>query len=173
MSVVTIEEAAAWCKVTDPANREALQDVLDSAEDAIGDEIGPLVATVVSERVRGGGGFLVLNRLPVVAVMTITGKSGSVTALGDTYVTPEWGMVELNSGSTWSEEFYTVTYTHGHAADAASLPPRIRGYVREQTQHLWKMRGKARNPQQAEASGSYWAAGLMERLLKERNPSPV
>lgn len=113
---------------------------LDAAEASVARRIGPLTTTsvtsVVPGRRRGDG--LPVPVTPVISVTSVTAESGSVVTVER--VAGRAGVVYSESG--FGEDYYTVVYQAGWAADAASLPSDVKQAVALELKYQWEvMRG--------------------------------
>lgn len=132
MAVLTLAELKRHLGAKAPDDEADLSALITAAESAVAAKCGPLEVVAVTKRVRGGGRCLVLPVLPVFAVTTVTGKSGSVVADYDLYAAA--GLLE--SDGTWSEEFYDVVYDAGHDP----CPADLKEAVKERARYIWQSR---------------------------------
>lgn len=131
MSVLTPSDVKPHLGLTGVALDDELQDFIDAAEAALTVRVGPLAATARTVRIPGSGSScLALPTMPVTAVASITGKSGTLAAV-------DWfngGAGVVYSESVFSEAYYDVAYTAGHVP----LPADLRKAAMELVRHLWK-----------------------------------
>lgn len=134
MAVLTLTDAKRFLSVKATDDEADLTTVMAAAEAAVAKVCGPLEATAVTKRVRGGNS-LVLPITPVISITSVTGKSGAVVASTDYSLWPEAGVLTTTL-SGFAEEFYDVVYSAGRAACPADLLQA----VKEMTRHLWTTR---------------------------------
>lgn len=149
MSAVTLAEAKAYLNMaaTPTTSDDELGVFIDRAEAAVVRKCGPLTATAVTERVRGGGPMLSVEQTPILSLTSVTPVGGS--ALTSSLVTAaRAGVIEQETGGAFGSRWYDVTYTAGWAATAPDLPEDLRNGVLELLRHLWDTQrpGGARRP---------------------------
>lgn len=145
-------------------NDDELDGFVAAAEAAVESRVGPLVVSAQSSVVRGRGTCeLVVPVVPIDAVTSVTGKSGSTVTV-DRF-SGRAGVIYFETAL--SEDYYTVVYTAGWAATAAAIPADLKQAVGWQVQLDWQsMRGKAqRGPDDlrariAEKLGPYMGHGF-------------
>jgi hypothetical protein len=133
VSVVSLPEVKTHLNLTVSTHDTELQAVLDGAEAAIGERVGPLTSTATTARVRGGGSALVLPVSPAVSLTSVTPADSTALTLADLYLDTEAGVVTYESGATFSARHYTVVYQAGRATCPADLKLAVKELVR----HLW------------------------------------
>lgn len=143
MSVLTLADAKTHLNITVTTWDTELQVVIDAAEAAIARRVGPLEATPVTNRVRGGGVSLLLTTLPVVSLTSVTSVDGDALDVDDLYVSPG-GVVEYASATTC---FPAATYSVAYFAGRATTPDDLLFAVKELVRHLWTpQRGNGSRP---------------------------
>lgn len=137
MSVVTLTKAKNHLNIVGDAKDAKVQSFIDRAEKAIVRRTGPLVATPVTKRVRGGS-QLVLSVYPILSITSVTPVGGVALTVGD-LVPLDGGLIGYASGSGAfrSSTGYDVVYVAGWAADADSLPEDLELAVLELVRHFW------------------------------------
>lgn len=87
------------------------------------DHVGfSFVARTKTERVPGAGASqLRLPHAPVIALTSVTGRSGSVLTLADLHLFTRSGVVEYDNGSSFAESWYDVVYSAGLSAPPAHI----------------------------------------------------
>lgn len=136
MSAVTLAEAKTHLNITATTNDTELQAFVDRAEAAIVKRCGPLVATSVTSRVRGGSSILALPKTPVLSLTSITPLDGTALTASD-YIVSTGGNVEGKTGVTFRSRWYDVAYSAGHGATAADVPADLKLAALELVRHLW------------------------------------
>lgn len=132
MTVITLPEVEAHLNISDSGNGDELYAFIESAEAAIARRVGPLGPVTQSERVRGGGRFLMLSHPPVISVTSVTSVEGAVTLPARLFVS-SGGMVEFTQWGWFPSRFYDVVYQSGRA----TLPDDLRLAVLETVRQLW------------------------------------
>lgn len=142
MSTLTLAQAKSHLNITGNTHDSDLQDVIDAAEAAISERCGPLSPTTVTARIPAAG-QLTLPVVPVISLTSVTPVDSSALTIGDLYLDADSGVVEHNSGSTFSARYYTVVYSAGRSEVPADLLLAVKELVR----HLWETRrGSTRRP---------------------------
>ena len=145
---LSLPVVARMSEIATPDNEADLSALITAAEAAVAARCGPLEATPLTKRVRGGRA-LVLPTTPVISVTTVTGKSGSVVDAGTYYVWGDSGVITSDGG--FSEEFYDVAYSAGRTA----CPADLKEAVKETARDLWlPRRGPAGNGVAGSPEGS-------------------
>ena len=163
MSVLDLPTVKAYLGKVQNVDDAALPLFIEAAEAAIVNVCGPLVSTATTSVVEGSGqDMLTVPVLPIISVTSLTGESG-------TTVTPE--RVSGRAGviyaeSALSEDYYTVVYNAGWAADAASLPGDLKLAVCELVRHLWMtQRGTAQRGPDSVPGAAYAFPNRVTQLL--------
>ena len=136
MSVLSALEVKSLLNLETDANDIDLQRCIDQAEDAIAAKCGPLEATSITERVRGGGTGLVLRTTPVISLTSVTPVDGSAYTLADLDLDKSAGVIEWGSGARFTTGRYDVVYSAGRA----SLPDDLKRGVIELVRHLFDVK---------------------------------
>ena len=126
-TVLPLPDVKAYLGITGQAQDVDLMATRDAACAAVAGRVGPLEPSAVTQRCRGGGAALVLSTLPVIAVTSVTARSGGVVA-------SDWD--DLAAGllyGTWCEAYYDVVYQAGYV----TLPADLRQGLKELVRHLW------------------------------------
>lgn len=164
MSILDVGDVKPYLRFQKDDQDSDLEGFLAAAEAAVANRVGPLVAEAQTVTVAGSGTTcLALPVHPLRSVTSVTGKSGSVVTLERTSL----GAAVVYSETTFSESYYTVVCSVGHAADAASLPADLLKGVAELTRHLWMtQRGQGARSSQGDAPGSAYTWPIrVEQLL--------
>jgi hypothetical protein len=147
-----LEDARTHLNDTSNSDDLELQAMLDRAEAAITQLIGPLAPLSVTSSVDGRAGVvsfpdswdgrsLVLPVRPVISLTTVTGSSGATVDPALLRVTSQ-GVVYYSDGfSRFNEIYYTITYQAGRSVLSADL----RLAVLELLRHLWETQRGAAN----------------------------
>jgi hypothetical protein len=133
MSVLDLASVRTHLNLVATTYDAELQSVIDAAEAAIGQRVGPLAPTSTTARVRGGGSMLVLPVSPAVSLTSVTPADSTALTLADLYLDTGAGLVTYESGATFSARHYTVVYQAGRATCPADLKLAVKELVR----HLW------------------------------------
>jgi hypothetical protein len=153
VSVVALADAKLHLNVTKDTDDLELQWMLDSAEAAITQLIGPLGPLSVTSSIDGRAGVvnfpdswdgrsLVLPIQPVISVTTLTGSSGATVDPSLLRVTSGGVVYYADGFSRFNEIFYTVTYQAGRVAP---LSADLQLAVKELLRHLWETQRGAAN----------------------------
>lgn len=145
MSVVLLEDVKTFLNVPDSGRNADLQSLIDAAEAIIVKRIGFLGETDYEDRVRGGHA-LSFPRNPILTITSITGKSGTAVSLADIFINKGAGVVELDSGESFTEPWYDAVYSIGYA----TTPDHLTLAVKELVKHLFKSQ---RGPNQPRTGG--------------------
>lgn len=118
-----------------------LQAVIDAAEAAIGERVGPLEPT--ARTVRAVPTFRHIRVPgPAVSLTSITDADGAAITLSDLYLNAGPGLISFNDGRSFTSRYYTVVYSAGRAI----CPNDLLLAVKELVRHLWEsQRGAARS----------------------------
>lgn len=144
MSLPTLTDLRAQTNITSTADDDELQDMLDAAIDVVTGIVGPIdsPAQVTETHYNVQSDVLVLRRMPVGSLVSVSSRYGAVTTpltLSDYDLDPETGLLRTALGSPFCGT-YTVTYTSGRD----DLPAAIRLAVLVIAEHLWEtQRGSA------------------------------
>ena len=116
MPAPTLADVKEQLNITDVAHDAELQAYLDAAQAVVESKVGAFVSTSVTETVRSCGPRLMLNRLPLLSVTSLTATAPGTT----TYATADlaWngasGVVWLARGGSLAGE-WVATYATGRA----------------------------------------------------------
>lgn len=169
MSLVSVPSLKAYLNITRDVSNTELQVIIDAAEAAIANYVGPLaVGDSTTVRVNGGA-MLVLPAVPVDAVTVIETPDGQVIDLALVTVNQASGLVYYNDNySGFSSPVYDVTFTTGWATD--SVPGDVVLAIMELCRHLWRPQlggGSRANTGDAEAPGAgYMLTPRVEQLIE-------
>lgn len=143
MSVVTVPEVKQHLNISTADHDDELQGLIEAAEAAIAQVVGPLAPTTLTGSARGGGRTMVLPQAPVVSVTTVTPTDGVALTMGDLYVNAAAGVVEYVSGERFADVRHSVEYVAGRATLDADLLLAVKELVR----HYWvTQRGSSARP---------------------------
>lgn len=135
MSVLTLADAKTHLNIGASTSNDAeLQTIIDAAEAAITQRVGPLEATATTSRVEGCGRTLILPVTPVISLTSVTPVGGSALTLSDLYLYVERGTVEWATPGGW---FVASRYTVVYQAGRAALPKDLLLAIKELVRHLW------------------------------------
>lgn len=122
MSVLGLTDAKAYLNITTDDYDTELAGVLDSAEAAVSQRIGPLSATPLTKRVPGYGYSLHLPIYPAISLTSVTAAGGSTAlTLADLYLDQDSGAVSFTGGGFFSASAYDVVYVAGRSPVSADL----------------------------------------------------
>lgn len=133
MSAVTVPEVKSHLNITGGNFDEELADLIEAAEAAITQVVGPLEAVTVTSSIRGGGSTMVLPVAPVVSLTSLTSGEATVVDTAGVYLNAEAGMLEMESGAPFADARHTVVYQAGRA----TLPADLLLAVKELVRHYW------------------------------------
>ena len=151
MSVVTLAQVKTHLNLTVSTHDGELQGLIDAAEAAIGERVGPLVATVETARVRGCHTALMLPAIPAVSLTSVTPVGGGALTLDDLHLSGASGVVRWESGGAFSATWYDVVYTSGRA----ECPNDLKLAVKELVRHIWMtQRGATVRPGSAQSEAA-------------------
>lgn len=137
MSVLSLANAKTHLNVTTTKDDGEIQALIDAAEAAIAQRVGPLKPTTVTARVSGSTA-LVLPVCPVLSLSTVVDDAGTAVTLGDLSVDLDAGVVTYLTGARFPT-YFTVVYQAGRNP----CPADILLAVKELVRHLWMTQ---RNP---------------------------
>ena len=138
MSVISIAEARKFlsASVTSPSiDDTVLQVVIDAAEDAIADRIGPFTVAPQVEIVlcTNGCGVLPIGPVAANAVTTATDPFGTVVP-GSSFSVDPGKVMRYKNFAPMTNGPWTVTYNAGWT----TTPPKALWATRELIRHLWE-----------------------------------
>lgn len=143
MSTVSLADAKAHLNIGVNTYDVELQAFIDAAEAVIAQRVGPLAATSVTARVRGGNAELVLPVLPALSITSVTPVGGTALTASTLYLDTGSALVTYVSGSPFASKSYDVVYQAGRT----TLPADLRMAVLELVRHLWQtQRGSGTRP---------------------------
>lgn len=150
MAVVTTPAIKAHLNIAGDTHDTELGQFVAAAEAVIAKRCGPLEPTAVTERVPGCGSSLVLTRLPVISLTSVTPVGGSAASLSDLYLDTRTGMVRWAAGSAgFAGDWYDVAYSAGRT----TCPPDLVLAIKELVRHMWQtQRGPSSRPGSTAAS---------------------
>lgn len=141
MSALRLSDAKDHLNIKGSQHDGELLALIDAAEAAIAERVGPLEVTTVTAQVRGGGSSLVLPVAPVVQLTSVTGQDGSTVTVAGLRVGFDAGVVTADAG------FPATSYDVVYQAGRAELPDDLLLAVKELVRHLWStQRGPTRRP---------------------------
>ena len=138
MSLPTVDDLRRHANMTSTADDAELQDHLDAAVEIVEGLIGPIdaPATVTETHYNTSSDVLVLKRMPVGALVSVSSRVGASTTaltLADYELDAASGLLRVASGARFYGS-YTVSYTSGRDA----LPASIHLAVLIIAAHLWE-----------------------------------
>jgi hypothetical protein len=136
MSALILADAKTHLNINVDTYDAELQAVIDSAEAALSQRVGPLVSTPTTRRIPGGGYQLVLPITPVIELTSVTPRDGTALTLSDLYLDVQSGMVTYNNLGPFVAAYYDVVYNAGRA----TCPDDLLFAVKELVRHLWQTR---------------------------------
>lgn len=158
---------------------------LQAATEVVEQRVGPLVTREFTEAAEGRGGYVVVNKTPLVQVTSLTEVAGNVAWAAAEYTADASGVITGALGRRLPRGRYTVVYTAGRGAAPADpmpanlVPDRFRLAVLYVGEHLWEMQrksagrpglfGEAREPggsSEAAAAFVYRGFALPKRALE-------
>lgn len=142
MSVVTLAKVKTHLNLTATTHDGELQELVDSAEAAIAERVGPLALSSTTCRIPGGS-ELALPVLPAATLTSVTPVDGTALTLSDLYLDQAAALVTFNSGAYFCSTYYDVVYQAGRT----TCPDDLMLAVKELVRHLWStQRGSAPRP---------------------------
>lgn len=138
MSLPTLDDLRRHNNQTSTADDLELQNHLDAAVEVVEGLIGPIgsPAAVTETHYNVSGDVLVLRRMPVGALVSVSSRVGATTTaltLADYELDAATGLVRVASGARFGGS-YAVTYTTGRAV----LPASVHLAVLIVAEHLWQ-----------------------------------
>lgn len=142
MSVLDIEAVKLYLNVDDPTQTAEIQGFIDQAESSLGQRVGPLEPTTITERIDPPwGNPLVVSTLPAISLTSVTPITGTDFDVTTLDLDPDTGIVRLKGTSDrfwswWRSSFigpYVVVYQAGWVIPPADL---LLGAM-ELVRHLW------------------------------------
>jgi hypothetical protein len=133
--IIGLDDAKTQLNITSTGDDAELTGYLDAATAIVEDAIGPVANRVVTEYHDGGSTVLVLRKLPVVEITSVTpvATGSSALTVADLYVTSA-GIVRYRGGG-WFPSSLEVTYVAGRSNQS---PPAARLAAQIIVQHLWR-----------------------------------
>jgi hypothetical protein len=134
VSVLTLTAAKEHLNITVATYDAELQATIDAAEGIIGQEVGPLTPTAVTDRVWSNGYQIMLRTTPVISLTSVTSVYATQTAdVASLFVSPA-GVVTWGTGRYYFfGGYYDVTYQAGRS----TVPDALLFAVKELVRHLW------------------------------------
>lgn len=143
MAAIDLATAKAFLNISTPDNDTEITAMIDAAEAALAQWVGPLSTTTVTARVPGYGWSLHLPAYPAVSLTSVTPVNGTALTLTDLYLEKSTGAVSYNGGSFFSTAGYDVVYTAGRSP----VPADLLEAVKELLKYMWSsQRGGANRP---------------------------
>lgn len=141
--MLSLADAKAALNITSATSDAELQTVIDAAEAALLQKVGPLTATSTTSRVDGRTYTLCLPVTPVISLTSVTPVGGSALPLGDLEVTTG-GVVQY---PTYPVMFTAWRYDVVYQAGWVPLPKDLLEATRRLVAHMWQpQRGPASRP---------------------------
>lgn len=156
--VVTLAEAKLQLNMTDSASDAELGVFISAASEAIEDYVGAVVQRPVTERFDGGAEQVLLSKIPVASVTSVT-DSGTVLD-PSAYKVSVNGVLSRVSGRRRyrfvpGTQSLTVVYVAGKVADTASVAQRVKMAGLLIVQHLWETQRPAAQGPFSQASDDF------------------
>lgn len=145
MSALQLADAKAHLNINSDTFDAKLQETIDSAEARIGQEIGPLTPADRTDRVPGGGRFLLLPSVPAQTLTAVApaGPDPDPVDVNDLFLDGPAGTVHYLDGSKFPWAAYTVSYRAGWE----SVPADVMWAIKEELRHLWQSQRGSSRPQ--------------------------
>lgn len=138
MSVLDIGEVKDYLNITEDVDTK-LQSLIDAAESAIGRRCGALEPTSFTDTVIALNGVVVLPRLPLVSVTSVTPTGGGTG--------PDVAGLVIDGAAGIVHGIPTGAYVMTYMAGWDPLPADLRLAAMEQVRHLWDtQRGPNKRP---------------------------
>lgn len=132
MTVLSVPDAKAHLQLTQPVENTLIQSYIDSAVAAIGELVGPLEPTAVTDRVRtANAGVLIVTTTPAISVTSITPIDGPALSLTGIDIDPA-GVITADGAAPFTDRAYDVVYQAGRATCPADLVMAVKELVRAQ-----------------------------------------
>lgn len=140
--VVTVAETKLQLNMDDTTSDAELAVFISAASEAIEDYVGAVVDRSVTEVFDGGRDRVLLSKLPVVSITSVT-DNGTVLAAAGYKVDSPSGVLTRVSGRdpypfTPGIQSLSVVYVAGRAATTAAAPSRYKMAALIIIQHLWE-----------------------------------
>lgn len=165
MSVVPLADIKSDLKIAADASDARIQAKIEAAEAALSRLLGgagALSATAVTQRVTGCRPTLMLSRLPVISVESVTDSSGNAIDLSTLDIDEDHGLIYM-TGGTFTDPFYTVGYHTGYASLDADLVEAVKLL----TKHFWEtQRGPTARPSTQQSTPNPTPGGFPPRVLE-------
>lgn len=145
MSALQLADAKAHLNINVDTFDVKLQATIDAAEARLGQEIGPLTPADRTDRVAGGGPFLLLPSVPVGRLTSVipAGPDPDPVDVGVLFLDGPAGTVRFLDGS----KFYWAAYMVSYQAGWSSVPNDVMFAIKEEVRHLWQtQRGSTVSP---------------------------
>lgn len=140
--VVSLDETKLQVNMDDTTSDAELAVFISAASEAVEDYVGAVVNRTVTEVFDGGREQVLLSKLPVVSVTSVT-DNGTLLAASDYKVDAPSGVLTRVSGRDATcfnpgIQSLSVVYVAGRAADTAAAPARYKMAALIIIQHLWE-----------------------------------
>lgn len=113
MSALSLDDAKRHLNITKADWDAELQAIIDGAEAALAERVGPLAPTTVTRRIAGSSPVLVLPITPVISLTSVTPYQGSALNPSNLYVDQVTGLVTANNLTGFPALYYDVVYSAG------------------------------------------------------------
>lgn len=138
MPVLVVGEVKDHLNISDTGSDAELMAFAARAEAAVASRCGPLTATSVTARVRGGGRSLTPRVTPILSITSVTPVGGSALTTSTLHA-PENGLrgpatIEYVDGGWFGSRWYDVTYQAGRQ----TVPDDLRLAVLEAVRFYWE-----------------------------------
>lgn len=144
MSALDLDVVKAYLNITDAFQDVELQGFINQAESSLGNRVGPLTATAVTERHEPPWGHpIVVRVLPAISLTSLTPSVGVALDATLFELDSETGILRLKGTSdrywTWHQHSaFSGPYTVVYQAGWASLPNDLELGAMELVRHLWE-----------------------------------
>lgn len=114
MAVVEVEQAKAYLGMDSGDQEPRLADLIDVAQAAIAERVGPLEPISTTVRVPPLGRTLAVPS-PASALTSVIDADGTTLDVSSLYLDKRPGLITSNDGTAFTARWYDVTYDHGRA----------------------------------------------------------
>lgn len=142
MTVLDLAAAKDHLGITGTGFDEKLTAMINAAEAAIAERVGPLEPTSRTVRVGPSNQYLFVPS-PAVSLTSVVDQDGTAVEVSSLHLDSRTGIVTANNGSNFTGRWFDVTYLAGRNPCPADLVLAVKEMVR----HLWDtQRGPTRRP---------------------------
>lgn len=152
MTVLDIADVKTYLNITasDEEQDDKLTAMIEAAEAAIAERVGPLEPESRTVRITSANQYLFIPS-PAVELTSVTDSYGTTTDVAGLHLDKRAGIVTANDGTVFGSRWYDVTYMAGRE----NCPPDLVLAAMEMVRHLWTtQRGPTRRPGASTSEGT-------------------